>query len=530
MFENDADTNSSPSQNNDKGNSSAEYLRRAGQACAAGDTVLGMHLYLAAFEKAANGAYVPESAAIEGLRQAWRLACALKERSLAEYIFEKLEPYMTPEEVAQSAEQLQRLALDKLEEFGLTRDDLEDMADMISQDFLGFAVPPVMMRVEHREIGSPSSALSRKEQPRDAQAATQAPDAASDGASRGSGPSQVPAAQAPDDTVGPGKVNASEKGMGQPLADVKFEERLTYRDIVGFRDAIAAMHSFGVGMQDDPQFQELVETLNVRHGLKKMPVIDTYLFQAPVREDANQFMTATLGEIGLPAIRMRMEENLQGMPVLCVMAQADRQPKLNAAKNAFEGGGVLVLEDIDLWGSPFADAGPDDMGMFAYAQLSRGAREAVNLIRSAVENPEVYVLASVGGDGEIDGFFYDLLDPVTVIDIDDPSPSERADLWIRIASEHPSMRAIDRSALVRYSAGMSRFGICMAAREAVEDAYKASLVARRYQPVKADRMFEKLAAYQPLDSEEYRQLEDAVVNDFRAELNRIDDLLNGTGE
>ena len=152
------------------------------------------------------------------------------------------------------------------------------------------------------------------------------------------------------------------------------------------------MNGFGVGMQDDPQFQELVETLNVRHGLEKMPIIDTYLFRAPVREDANQFMSATLGEIGLPAIRMHMEENLQGMPVLCVMAQADNQPKLNAARNAFEGGGILVLEDVDLWGSPLADAGSDDMGMFAYAQLSRGAREAINLIRSAVENPEVYVL------------------------------------------------------------------------------------------------------------------------------------------
>lgn len=498
MFENDADTNSSPSQNNDTNNSSAEYLRRAAQACSAGDAVLGMHLYLAAFEKASHGAYMPDSAAIDGLRQAWRLACKLKERSLAEYIFEKLEPYMSPEEVAQSAEQLQRLALDKLEEFGLTREDLEDMTDMISQDFLGLSAAPFMMKVEHRESGAPSLVPLGKGGSKELRKAS----------AEGKGAEQ-------EDT--------------QP-ASPEYLERLTYRDIVGFRDAIATMNGFGVGMQDDPQFQELVETLNVRHGLKKMPIIDTYLFRAPVREDANQFMTATLGEIGLPAIRMHMEENLQGMPVLCVMAQADNQPKLNAARNSFEGGGVLVLEDVDLWGSPIADAAADDMGMFTYAQLSRGAREAINLIRSAVENPEVYVLASAGGDGEIDGFFYDLLDPVTLVDIDDPSPSERADLWIRIATEHPSMRSIDRSALVRYSAGMSRFDMYMAAREAVEDAYKASLVARRYQPVKADNMFEKLAAYQPLDSEEYRQLEDAVIEDFRVEIDRIDDLLNGMGD
>ena len=136
MFEN-ADANSSPSQNDEYGNSAADYLHRAAQACAAGDAVLGMHLYLAAFEKGAHGAYAPDDEAVEGLRQAWALACKLKERSLAEYIFEKLEPYLASDEVAACAEQLQRLALDKLEEFGLTREDLEDMTDMISQDFLG---------------------------------------------------------------------------------------------------------------------------------------------------------------------------------------------------------------------------------------------------------------------------------------------------------------------------------------------------------------------------------------------------------
>ena len=459
MFENDADTNSSPSQNNDTNNTSAEYLRRASQACAAGDAVLGMHLYLAAFEKATHGAYMPDSAAIDGLRQAWRLACRLKERSLAEYIFEKLEPYMTPEEVADCAEQLQRLALDKLEEFGLTREDLEDMTDMISQDFLGLSAHPLMMKVEHRQAGAPSLIPLH--------GGTAGEKAKGLGGGDASGGTQGSDAQADK--------------ADDASSDVKFVERLTYRDIVGFRDAVKTMNGFGVGMQDDPQFQELVETLNVRHGLKKMPIIDTYLFRAPVREDANQFMSATLGEIGLPAIRMHMEENLQGMPVLCVMAQADNQPKLNAARNAFEGGGILVLEDVDLWGSPLADAGSDDMGMFAYAQLSRGAREAINLIRSAVENPEVYVLASAGGDGEIDGF-------------------------------------------------INAYLSAMAAREAVEDAYKASLVARRYMPVSADNMFEKLAAYQPLDSEEYRQLEDAVVEDFRAQIDKIDDLLNGIGE
>ena len=49
MYEN-TDTNSSPSQNNDFNNAAAEYFKRAAAACASGDSVLGMHLYLAAFE------------------------------------------------------------------------------------------------------------------------------------------------------------------------------------------------------------------------------------------------------------------------------------------------------------------------------------------------------------------------------------------------------------------------------------------------------------------------------------------------
>ena len=67
----------------------------------------------------------------------------------------------------------------------------------------------------------------------------------------------------------------------------------------------------------------------------------------------------------------------------------------------------------------------------------------------------------------------------------------------------------------------------MAAREAVEEAYKLGLVTRKYQPVTRDNIFDKLAAYQPLDSREYHELEEAVVRDFRRDLSHIDDLLRG---
>lgn len=515
MFENDA--NSSPSQN-DEYSSSAEYLRRAAQACAAGDAVLGMHLYLAAFEQARHDDDpVPSEDALGGLKQAWLLACKLKERSIAEYVFERLEPYLTVEETSRYAEQLQDLALDKLEEYGLTREDLEDMTDMISQDFLGMGTAP-LVKVEHittPHLGASAErgAVATKDEAEEdavAQERAEAPAASGE------------AADAAEMAAGP---LGAEVPEGQAI--VSSMEDISYDDVVGYDETVSIMRDFGVGMQRDAGFQELVCLLNDRHGLDRMPACDALLFRSPAREDANRFMAATLGELGLPAIRMHMEENLQGMPVLCVMAQADRQPRLNAARNAFEGAGVLMLEDLDLWVSPLAEYASDDFGGLLMASLSRGAREAISLIRSAVENPDVFVLATASEAGEIDPFFFDLLEPLSVIDIDYPTDSERADIWMEIAREHPSLRGIDRDALVRYSSQMPRYDIYMAAREAIEEAYKASLVARRYLPVTADNLFDKLAAYQPLDSDEYRALEDAVVGDFRRELEHLEDLLKG---
>ena len=281
MFENDA--NSSPSQNDEHSNSSTEYLRLASQACASGDAVLGMHLYLAAFERAQHGeGSAVDEAALEGLKQAWQLACKLKERSIAEYAFERLEPYLSSDEAAACAEQLQSLALDKLEEYGLSREDLEDMTDMISQDFLGFDAAR-LMRVEH--VTEPSSACVAEAAPQAAQSA-----AADEGGEEGE--------KAPS-------VSEVQKSLAEAIqacgddadahAVVSSLENITYRELVGYDETVKLMRDFGVGMQHDERFQELVELLNARHGLDRMPASDALLFRSPAREDANRFMAATLG-------------------------------------------------------------------------------------------------------------------------------------------------------------------------------------------------------------------------------------------
>lgn len=624
-----------PSRDDDRTNATAEYLNRALAACDAGDALLGMHLYLAAFEEAAAASDIVSEDALTGLKQAWAIACRYKERSLAEHIFEKMEPFLSQVEVAACAAQLQALALDRLEEFGVSRDDLEDMAQAISQELMnmgegagfGMGAVPRIVRVDHVSLDRPltlpegitpredatdlasiavpglidpsgmidASALdfpslddlSKAIAAEEASAAVQSGEGDSaeqpglgetadviDAADAGTAdpatadagtadPAAAPAAPAAPagalsvtTSAGALAVTPAATPAGAPAAQQKPAQQkpaaespaeffakavqdmgvklvpdnppLKYDNLAGFDSTIAVMRDLGVGLQDDPQFKELVNLLNTRHGLGSQPAADTMLFRAPAREDANRFMHATIGELGRPTLCMHMEENLQGQPMLCVTAQADTPLKPATLRNAFANGGTLVLENVDLWMPPQLEGGEDPAAQFIQA-LSRGAREAIGLIRAAVDNPDVYVLATASLDGRIDGFFLDMLEPVCVIDIDNPTPEERVDIWMDIAREHPSIRAVNRADLVRLSANLPRFDIYMAAREAIEEAYKYGLVTRRYHPVTRDNIFDKLAAYQPLDSGEYKSLEEEVIRDFRRGFDDLEDALFRNG-
>lgn len=502
MHENDA--NNSPSQNNDKGNSPTEYIRLAQEAADQGETALSLHLYLAAFEAKEGDSFYPGDAVVKGLRQAWKLACGSEDRSMAEHIFGKLEPYLSAEEIAQYVEQLQQLAFDKLEEVGLNPKNIEDVTRMLSQDFFGTDSFLGALKTDPK---APFSGLMKSALP--------------------SGEVSLEEFAKKDSKA---LVSPKNKEMKESEESIAFPDRPTYQDIVGYHDAIKSMARYGIGMEEDEEFNELVKMLNACHGLEKMPIIDTFLFKSPVREDANHFMMATLGEIDLPAIRMSVEENPQGMPVLCVMAQTQHHPHFNMMNSVFDDGGVLILENIDKWGIPLSEVSYDSLEGLIQAQFSRGAREAINFIRSAVEDPEVYVFASLSSGADIEPFFLNLLDPIVDIDIHYPTSEERVEIWEHVVQRHPSLKHIDRGKLVRCSARLSRFDIYMAAREAVEDAYKESLIERTYKSVSSHVLFEKLAAYQPLESLEYQQLEDAVVEDFRRSITDIDDLLKGSEE
>ena len=461
--------------------SSSVYLERADRAWTGGDRSLAMHLYLAAFEKAQEAGDQPAPGFVEGLKRAWEEACDQKERALAAYVFEKLEPFQDEEESAENAKRLHELdGHDPEESPAPAPRESGDLAELISNHLSGLQAL----------MDLPGSAAVAAFIPQAEGAASSARDGS--------------AGDAAGDDAG-----AADGGIG-----------VDYDSLTGYGRAIELMRPYGVGVKRDAAFERFVADMRARHGIDAMPRTDTILLRSESREDANEFMLATAGEIGQDAVRMYMDETPQGFPVLCVMTSPGFKRRPRAPRNGFEGPGVLMLEDIDLWEVP---AVGDDVPEGMVPQLSRGAREAVAFIQMAVENPQVTVLATADADARPEGFFATLLGPVSAVDIDLPDAAERAQIWERQQEEHASLADLDAASLVAYTKGLSRSEIAEAARVAVEEAYRQSIARRAYVPVSKDNIIDKIAAFQPFDTPEYRALEDAAVLEFMRQIDEDSD-------
>lgn len=507
------------------------YTKAAREAYASGDRVLAMHLYLSAYEEACGKSPLPDMEAISALKEAWRVASELRERSIAEYIFDKLEAHLSSEEVESCARDLQSMALDKLSELGISRADLEGMADMISEEIGASAhisgVTPIATSVRLRSGSGPADAfrLDAASSPVSEDAVSDSSESATDsssstggedseGSSSGSAPALSGAASHAD---------ASSAGHSAKEAPrLKSSYPILFDDLVGFDAAIEDTRAFGIGVKQDEEYRRLIDTLRVEHGIDGLSAAGSIVFRTSSREDASMFMAAVAGELDLPILRVQMQPGPQGMPVLCVTTAADRPMRMGSNKLSLDAPSVLILEDYDLWGAPLMEAASAvDGENIMLASMSRAAREAFTLIASAVGNPDIYVLASMAGETSDQGFLYDLMEPMNIVDIYLPDEIERRQIWNAVAHDHPCVRKLDLSQLTRLSRNLSRFDIVSAAREAVEDAYRQSLKARRYVPVSQSMMFEHVANFQPLESNEYRLLEEAVVADFKEGLDGL---------
>lgn len=470
MLESNPEWNEMHEPAGDTGIGFGAYLNLADHSAQAGRKTEAMMLYLTAYETAAQsqiGKLADDHPAVEGLHRAWNLACEVDDRSIAEAVFGRLQGHLSPAEVREYSSRLQELAVRKLKQLGLDAPQLDAPGSAVS----GSVKESLMEKLAGLgfDVGNADAALLP----------------------------EIPSEEDDSD-----------------------RDRLTYDDLVGFETAVMEMRQRGYGLSGDSAFTDFIEKLNRRHGIDGLPSFETLLFRAPSREDAARMMFATAGELDEPVIRIRMDTNSQGAAVLCIMASPQIRNKFGFVFAESGERGIVILEDVDMWGLPLDDT--DENGAATQPHLSRGAQKAIALIRAAVDNPNVVVMASASTRGHLEDYMIDLLSPLSPIDIKMPTYAERARLWTALVREHESLARLDVVKLVQASANMSRFEIAMCTRDAIEQAYRESILKREYVRVTEQNIYEKLAACQPLESREYQLLEDALVADFARNLDQLD--------
>ena len=365
-----------------------DLSKKATLAESNGDYLSAVNLYLAAYESVKNAGNDMVKVGVEGVKKAWHIVLAQKNRPLAEYVFEVLCKHLNEDEIKSYSDELHNLMLDKLKGLGVPVDNLADTksaSDALNKmkDFI--------------------SGMDQKKEPE----------------------KQVPPA--------PANVEKPENKIENRQADKDAyyvrRELNKYDNLVGFESAIKNMRDNGFIDKENNKQMQLVERLNKEHGLNRISFTETMIFKSPSRVDANLFMEATASEIGLPCIQMHMDDNIQGSSVLCMMAPADSNFRLNPSRTGFNGKGILMLEDVDTWDFPDpSEMEPEDgLAGFFNAQMSRGIAEVSNLIEVALEDPNILVMATVGMEVSEEEIRKTLdAESFSIIKIDNPTERERA--------------------------------------------------------------------------------------------------------
>ena len=462
------------------------FLDAAEDAVESGQTRLAIHLFCAAFEISEKEGLVPAPRVLEGMRKAWSLACEQGDRSTAETIFGELVPYNTPEQTEKGMLQLQELAVNQLEEMGLTKADLEGMANAVSHEMMHYGGEEMMdtlRDVLDRMSSKPKSDLSIQK--------------------------------------------ASHKGIANNKNDMSEEKepKLSYSTLAGYDSALARMQEFGFLAAGDSIYRQFVEQAAAMHGLTGLALMEHFVFYGPAREDVSLFAHATAGEIGWPVLSMQIDLDQEGNGSIKLSGPFKRNlfgpPDLTEITTPC----ILLIENIDYL---------QDMFSNEQKAISQGAKpnsgqhqhgrsmqtEVMGYLRALLFKSGVFLIATAERSEALREPLLSLIGVHQEIGIDRPSFDERKEILVWFAEEHPSFTDLDFDRLSNLSASISRHDLVMAARAAVESAYRESLKSGWFHSVSLGEVLAQLAPVVDHDSPVYQELEDAAVAQFQLELEK----------
>jgi hypothetical protein len=479
------------------------YLDAADDALRQGQTRLAIHLYYAAFEVAHGTDAQPSLRAIDGMRTAWRLALEQGDRSTAEAIFGDLMPYNTPEQTQDGIERLQALAVNQLEEIGLTRDGLEDMANSISQgtgedqgNVLADSLRAVLETIG-RDLGLQDEAIE------DVSPTKGTTDNRQNGVIiKRSQPQKITSAGTP----------------GTPH-HATAAPHISYRELTGYEDSLRKMRDFGFVAAGDASFAEFVKQTSAFHGVEGIALMDTLGFYGPSREDTAFFAMATAGEIGFPVLSMVVDLDESGNGSIKISGPIKRSffgpPEFTELPSPC----TLVIQNIDYLQMMFNNEREARHNGYQMAPHGRSMQaEVMAHLHALLHRSEVYVITTTATEDSLGGQLNSLLAPIQWIEINGPTRDERYDVLKWFALGHPSCAGLDFGRLAELSDGISRFDLVSAGHQAVEEAYRESLHSNRRRPVSMGDMLVQFSTLVDHETEQYMRIEDAVVQQFTSTL------------
>lgn len=515
-------------------------LESAALAEQGGNARLAIHLYCAAFEAAQENTSGVDERTLEGLRQAWSLACEQGDRATAETIFNDLAPYNSEEQTQRALLELQLMASEQL---GLEKEEMEDMAIAFADGIrkAGIDVDALMRHIDSAQafpakridLGELISSLPSSTQ----ETKSKAPDAA------------------PQEAV----AEISEKGYRAE----ELHPELHYENLSGYELVKEKMRVFGIVDSKDTKMHGFLQQAESFHGVSGPILSQNFLFVGSSREDCGIFAQATANELGWPVITMIVDVNEMGDGSIRVAAPVKRSlfgpPRLMDLPNPC----TLVIQNIDIlqdlfWGEEqamgsnnghsgykFAEEGnrptytnrPPGMptgapgGMGAQGQQRSFQHEILSYLGAFFARGGVFVIATSASSSieqplVLSEQLESLLGDMAEIAVDGPTLEERRRVLVSFAKEHPSLHDLDMKSLARLSDGMSRYELVSSCYRAVEYAYSESLKTQRHQMVTLEAVLREFMQYLVQGSSTYRLVEDYLVARFAEDLES--DLFQGT--
>jgi hypothetical protein len=525
-----------------------DYLDNADEAVRSGHDTLAIHLYMAAFELALDFLPSPSKRAVDGLRKAWLLACKEGDRSLAESIFQDLEPFSTKEEVNHQVHELQKMAAKQLKEEGVDLSDFSAVAKLLKGE-LPAGLLDKLARFGIDPTQEPSQNNRDNERPKpDATGNTRPADTglsdttgftdngatANTNASANGKAANKPIIRRSISRDGNTQIQTLEFTLPAFQHEEKTKDRFNYKDLTGYGSALDQMQKYGFNNAGDSKYMEFVQEAASYHGVQGPVLEHPFLFSGSSRDDVNNFAWATCGEIGWPTIRIVGEVDGSGFGAIKEYSPTMRTPWGFFQMAQMPSPSILFIQNLDLLQRIFdGDLQLPDNEVHKYTpafspeqnldpeDLEEMRDEFCLHIKMLRTQAQMFVVGTALDVGILKQPLLDLIDDFREVKVQQPSRAERQEILNHFAEAHPAYKSIDLGRLAFLTDGIGRANLIKACHEASEEAYQTSLDRKCYLQLGINDVIMHTMNYMDKNSAAYKQISDRLSEQFASDLDQL---------